>query len=211
LILLEDITSHKQAKAELQEYRESLEETVKERTADLAQINEQLFWQANYDELTQLLNRRAFRVCLNQRYREVKRDKSYHTLCYLDLDHFKPVNDTCGHQAGDESLRQVSRLFESCCRQSDTICRLGGDEFVILLYQCFLENAERTANSILEKFNNWKFTWEGHQFQLGVSIGLAEINAEIESPESVLIAADRACYKAKQQGRNRFQVHGAPR
>lgn len=211
LSLVEDITSRKQVEAELQEYRESLEEIVKERTADLAQINEQLFWQANYDELTQLLNRRAFRVCLNQRCKEVQRDHAHHTLCYLDLDHFKPINDTCGHQAGDELLRQVSRLFESCCRQSDTLCRLGGDEFAILLYQCSLENAERTANSILEKFNNWQFAWEGHTFELGVSIGLAEINAEIDSPESILIAADHACYEAKRLGRNRFQVHAATR
>jgi diguanylate cyclase (GGDEF)-like protein/PAS domain S-box-containing protein len=207
LSMVQDITQRKETEAELRTYRESLEEVVKERTADLAQINAKLFWQANYDELTQLLNRRAFYVCLDQRWKEAQRNQSCHTLCYLDLDYFKPINDTYGHLAGDEVLRQISRLFESCCRQSDTVCRLGGDEFAILLYQCPLENAEKIANTIKEKIRTQKFTWEDYSFQLGVSIGLREINAQTESIEAVIHAADEACYQAKRQGRSKRLIY----
>ncbi len=207
--MMEDITERKGTQEALQRYQEQLEEMVGERTVELTKANEQLSWQANHDELTGCANRYAFEQCLEEAVVSAKNLHQEHTLCYLDLDRFKIVNDTCGHVAGDELLRQLSGLLKTNCRRTDTVARLGGDEFCLLLYRCSLEQGMRVAQSLLENMQAFRFVWQDKIFSLGFSIGMVAINAESQSPDSVLGAADAACYIAKNNGRNRIHVYQA--
>jgi diguanylate cyclase (GGDEF)-like protein/PAS domain S-box-containing protein len=195
-------------------------------------LTRQLSWQASHDALTGLVNRREFEQRLEQAVSYVKAQDlkaaklnklnkcdhlsdlsaqnfqdPCHILCYLDLDRFKIVNDTCGHAAGDELLRQVAELFEGQIRNGDTLARLGGDEFGILLHHCPLEKAIRIANRLREQVQSFRFAWEDRVFTIGVSIGLVTISAESQDITTVLSAADVACYTAKNRGRNRVQVY----
>ena len=172
-------------------------------------IEQQLSWQASHDALTGLVNRRFFENCLQKAVITAKTSDQQHALCYLDLDQFKLVNDTCGHIAGDELLRQVTALFQSQVRTSDTLARLGGDEFGLLLFHCPLDAAERVASKLREQIQEFRYVWQGKTFSIGVSIGLVAIDANTQSVASVMSAADSACYAAKNKGRNRVQVYQA--
>jgi diguanylate cyclase (GGDEF)-like protein/PAS domain S-box-containing protein len=172
-------------------------------------IEQQLSWQASHDALTGLVNRREFENCLEQAVISTKTSSQQHALCYLDLDQFKLVNDTCGHIAGDELLRQVTSLFQSQVRASDTLARLGGDEFGLLLNHCPLESAVGVASKLLERLQEFRYMWQDKSFTVGVSIGLVAIDANTQSVTSVLSAADAACYAAKNKGRNRVHVYQA--
>ncbi|MBD1936942.1 EAL domain-containing protein [Microcoleus sp. FACHB-68] len=167
----------------------------------------QLSWQASHDALTGLINRREFEQHLKRALLIAQTQNQQHALCYLDLDRFKIVNDTCGHVAGDELLRQISTLLQAGVRKTDSLARLGGDEFAVLLHQCPLEQARRIANSLRESIQAFRFIWEDKVFSIGASIGLVAINTESCSLTHVLNAADGACYAAKEQGRNRVHVH----
>jgi len=169
----------------------------------------QLSWQASHDALTGLVNRREFESCLAQSLVFAKTQNQQHALCYLDLDQFKIVNDTCGHIVGDELLRQVTALFQTQVRSTDTLARLGGDEFGILLNHCSLESALPIAKMLCQSIQAFRFVWQDKIFKLGVSIGLVEINQESESVTTVLSAADAACYAAKNNGRNRVHIYQA--
>jgi diguanylate cyclase (GGDEF)-like protein/PAS domain S-box-containing protein len=172
-------------------------------------LAKQLSWQASYDGLTGLVNRREFENRLEQAVSTAQTDNLFHALCYLDLDQFKVVNDTCGHVAGDELLRQVAALFQTQIRKSDTLARLGGDEFGVLLNQCPLEKARQVANELREQVQNFRFVWQDKQFAIGVSIGLVVIDAHSGTTMNVLSAADAACYVSKNKGRNRVHVYQA--
>ena len=167
----------------------------------------QLSWQATHDTLTKLVNRRGFEQHLAKAIASAQ--ETQHALCYLDLDQFKVVNDTCGHVAGDELLRQVSVLLRQRIRSTDILARLGGDEFGILLYQCSLQKAEQIANSLQTLIQNFRFTWDGKTFTIGVSIGLVAIDQDSQDVNSLLGAADVACYAAKDRGGNYIQVYQA--
>ncbi len=169
----------------------------------------QLSWQASHDALTGLFNRSEFERRLELALSSAKIKNQQHALCYLDLDRFKIVNDTCGHVAGDELLRQVTTLFQSQVRSSDTLARLGGDEFGILLEGCPLEPAFRIANKLVQCIQEFRFVWQDKTFQIGVSIGLVAIDADSARINSVLSAADAACYVAKNKGRNRVHIYQA--
>ncbi|MBW4682446.1 MAG: EAL domain-containing protein [Microcoleus vaginatus WJT46-NPBG5] len=173
-------------------------------TRDMAR---QLSWQANHDALTGLVNRREFEEQLEQTIFKAKTGSQPHILLYLDLDRFKIVNDTCGHVAGDELLRQVSQQFKSRIRKTDTLARLGGDEFAVLLYQCSDSQGLQVAESLLQSIQTLRFVWQDKTFSIGVSIGLVAINADTQSVSSVLSDADTACYTAKNRGRNRVHVY----
>jgi diguanylate cyclase (GGDEF)-like protein/PAS domain S-box-containing protein len=162
-------------------------------------------YHATHDELTGLVNRREFerRLALMLLHGRDKRRPM--TVCYIDLDHFKIVNDTCGHLAGDELLRQFAALMRSRVRERDTLARLGGDEFGILLGECALEQARRIADDLRDLIVDFRFTWDGRAFRLGASIGLVPVPAGGELPV-VLSAADNACYLAKERGGNRVEV-----
>ncbi|MEL6555509.1 MAG: EAL domain-containing protein [Cyanobacteria bacterium J06621_11] len=167
----------------------------------------QLAWQASHDPLTHLLNRQKFMQSLTEVIDEAHERKTHHVLCCMDLDHFKAVNDTCGHAAGDKLLRQVADLWRTKIRGSDSLARLGGDEFGLLLYDCELERAIDIANSFCESIQAFRFAYEDKVFSIGVSIGLVSISDHSIGTEHVLQLADSACYSAKNKGRNRVQVY----
>jgi diguanylate cyclase (GGDEF)-like protein/PAS domain S-box-containing protein len=167
-----------------------------------------LAYQASHDALTGLINRREFESRLNDVLQAVRDDPSVnHVLMYLDLDQFKVVNDTCGHQAGDRLLKQVTSVVQTRIRTTDTLARLGGDEFGVLLTDCTLETASRIAENLRQAIRDFRFVWQDRVMNVGVSIGLAEINGSADSVASVMSAADVACYSAKDSGRNRVQTY----
>ncbi|MEN8131541.1 MAG: EAL domain-containing protein [Pseudomonadota bacterium] len=170
-------------------------------------LSEKLSYQATHDDLTRLVNRREFNKRLQRILDTTKLDESEHALCYLDLDEFKIINDSCGHTAGDDLLRQLGKLLQTQVRTRDTLARLGGDEFGILMEHCSLEQAYRLANSVRESVENLHFTWDNQQFSIGVSIGLLPLTKNSGSISNVLHAADEACYRAKKSGRNRIHEY----
>lgn len=170
-------------------------------------LTRQLSWQATHDALTGLINRQEFEQKLEQALQSAKTQQQEHTLCYLDLDRFKIINDTCGHLAGDELLRQVAALLQANVRMSDLLARLGGDEFGLLLYQCSLEQGMRVARTLRDSIQQFRFVWEDKTFTIGVSIGLAAIDGESQNITHIINAADAACYAAKNRGRNRIQIY----
>ncbi|MDO8414382.1 MAG: EAL domain-containing protein, partial [Gallionellaceae bacterium] len=172
-------------------------------------LAQQLSYQATHDALTGLTNRRDFEQRLERALASVRADGVEHTLCYLDLDRFKVINDTCGHAAGDQLLRQLSAMLLEQMRGRDTLARLGGDEFGLLLEHCPLEQAWRIAGEVLQAMQQFKFVWAGKVHSVGVSIGVVPVTAASESLSAVLRAADAACYTAKGKGRNCIYVYRA--
>lgn len=164
-------------------------------------------YHANHDALTGLFNRRSFENTVHEALNASRESREAHALCFLDLDSFKIVNDTCGHQAGDELLRQLTQLFRSLVRKSDILARLGGDEFGVLLYKCGVAQALKLANQIRHEVENLHFLWDDYRFSIGVSIGLVVVDDRWESIDSLFAAADSACYIAKNEGRNRVVVY----
>ena len=180
---------------------------VSEDITETRQLSEQLSFQASHDDLTGLVNRREFERRAERLLVTVKQDKSEHALCFMDLDQFKVVNDTCGHIAGDELLRQLSTVLQNEVRHRDTLARLGGDEFGILMEHCSLDGAQRVATSLLMAIQDYQFSWEGHSFRVGVSMGLVPLTASTPNLTELLKNADIACYMAKDKGRNRVHVY----
>jgi diguanylate cyclase (GGDEF)-like protein/PAS domain S-box-containing protein len=167
------------------------------------ELNRRLSYHASHDLLTGLVNRREFESRVERALKSAKARESSYALCYLDIDQFKIINDTCGHSAGDVLLGQVGALLKSKVRWRDTLARLGGDEFGILLEACSLDEALRTAEVLREAVRNFRFTWEDRVFRLGASVGVVPIAADNEDVASILSAADSACAAAKESGRNR--------
>ncbi len=167
-----------------------------------------LSYQASHDALTCLVNRREFESRIEIVLDDARTQGSHHVLMFLDLDRFKVVNDTCGHRAGDELLKQLALLLQKSVRAGDCVARLGGDEFGILLQHCQLDRALPIAETARRTVQNHRFAWEGRTFTVGASIGVVRIAQASESLQQVLSAADEACYAAKESGRNRVIVHG---
>ena len=166
-----------------------------------------LDWQATHDALTGLYNRRKFEKLVKATIQESQYNEIHHVLCYLDLDRFKIVNDTCGHAAGDELLKQITTLLKQRIRATDIFARLGGDEFGLLLHQCPVERALIVANQLRQLVQDFRFVWSDNIFKIGVSIGVAPINSKTTSLANVLNAADSACYAAKEKGRNCIHLY----
>ncbi|MBS0388649.1 MAG: diguanylate cyclase, partial [Proteobacteria bacterium] len=163
-------------------------------------LTRQISYQAAHDALTGLVNRREFERRLQEAVDGARRGDANHVLCYLDLDRFKVINDTSGHQAGDSLLRDIAKVVRSGVRDSDTVGRLGGDEFGMLLMGCPLDKARQIADEICRKVADHRFVWRDRIFNVGASIGLVEVSRDAASIEEVLAAADSACYQAKRQG-----------
>ncbi|HLQ11806.1 MAG TPA: EAL domain-containing protein [Steroidobacteraceae bacterium] len=163
-------------------------------------LTRQISYQAAHDGLTGLVNRREFERRLQESVDAARAGESSHVLCYVDLDRFKVINDTSGHQAGDGLLRDIAKLLRGAVRDSDLVGRLGGDEFGILLVGCPLDKARQIANEVCSKVADHRFVWHGRIFNVGASIGLVELARESGSVEESLAAADSACYQAKRQG-----------
>jgi diguanylate cyclase (GGDEF)-like protein/PAS domain S-box-containing protein len=176
--------------------------------SELRGITKQMSYQASHDALTGLVNRREFERRLEEALATAHTNEARHVLCYLDLDRFKAVNDTCGHMAGDGMLREVAALIKETVRDSDTVGRLGGDEFGLLLVGCPLEKARQIADDVVRKISDYRFVWKDKIFNIGISVGLIEISRESGAPDEVMSAADSACYVAKKHG-NHVHVYSA--
>ncbi len=163
--------------------------------------------QATHDELTGLVNRREFMRRLENALTHSKQGGSSYTLCYLDLDQFKIVNDTVGHAAGDALLKEFSGVLHGRLRTRDTLSRVGGDEFALLLENCQLEAGVQIAESLLAILAEFRFQWEEKEFQIGASLGVVPVTADSDTALQVLSHADLACYTAKELGRNRIYVY----
>ncbi|RFP12858.1 MULTISPECIES: EAL domain-containing protein [unclassified Duganella] len=170
-------------------------------------LSKQLSWNASHDTLTGLINRREFEVQIAAVLHSAKEENHVHALLYMDLDQFKIVNDTCGHTAGDLLLQLLSKMLQTQMRDSDILARLGGDELGVLLPHCPPDQALLIADQLRQSIKNFRFVWDHHTFELGVSIGLVEINHHSKSMTALLIAADQACYLAKERGRNRVHLY----
>lgn len=167
----------------------------------------ELNYLATHDPLTELVNRREFERRTERLLSTIERAKTQHALCYIDLDQFKIINDTCGHNAGDEMLRQLSAILQNTVRQSDSLARLGGDEFGVLMERCSIDNAHRVCKTLLEAIQDFQFSWEQYSFKIGASMGLVPITINTINMIELLKHADAACYQAKDQGRNRIHVY----
>ncbi len=170
-------------------------------------LSQQLEYLANHDELTGLVNRRAFEQRLSRVLDSSSIDNNEHALCYIDLDQFKVVNDTCGHSAGDELLSQLAVVLQNHVRTRDTVARLGGDEFGALMEHCSMDKAQQIANKLRQAVAEFRFSWKGHGFNVGASIGVVSISALTTNLSELLMQADAACYAAKDSGRNRIHVY----
>jgi diguanylate cyclase (GGDEF)-like protein len=179
---------------------------VCENVTETRELNEKIAHQASHDALTGLANRSEFDRHIKQLISFSKSNNSAHALCYLDLDQFKVINDTCGHLAGDELLRQLGDVLRKCIRDNDLVARLGGDEFGILMYHCSLLDATAACEQLRDSINDWQFAWEDRCFSIGVSIGVTVIDGNSSNAIHLLKEADAACYAAKDKGRNRVHV-----
>lgn len=175
--------------------------------ASLQENVQEIAFQALHDELTGLGNRRSFEDKLARAFEESRSGLAHHVLCYMDLDEFKVVNDTCGHAAGDELLRRVGGIFRQCLSRDDVLCRLGGDEFGVLLKDRDIPEALALADTMQRSLSEFRFHWNNRQFSVAVSVGIVAIDGRSESPGAILQAADTACYVAKESGRNRIHIH----
>ncbi|MEM6817391.1 MAG: EAL domain-containing protein [Pseudomonadota bacterium] len=164
-------------------------------------------YQASHDALTGLINRREFEQRVQIAVDETRSGTATHMLAYLDLDRFKIVNDSCGHQAGDDLLRKVAAILREQVRDSDSVARIGGDEFAMLLTGCPLEKAMEIADNTCSAIADYRFVWRDRIFTIGVSIGLLQMGDNSGSVQDVLAAADSACYMAKRSGRGQVHVY----
>ncbi len=178
-------------------------------TSELRGLTRQMTYQASHDALTGLVNRREFERRLREAMDAAQTGDAVHALCYLDLDRFKVVNDTCGHTAGDNMLREVASIIKDAVRDSDTAGRIGGDEFALLLIGCPLEKARQIADDVVRAIGDYRFVWKDKIFNIGVSIGLVEIGRGGGSIEDLMGSADSACYVAKKQGGVHVHVYSA--
>jgi diguanylate cyclase (GGDEF)-like protein/PAS domain S-box-containing protein len=177
--------------------------------SEMRGLTRQMSYQAAHDALTGLINRRELERRLEEAIDNARREKANHVLCYMDLDRFKAVNDTCGHMAGDALLREVASLIKDQVRDSDSVARIGGDEFGMLLMGCPLEKARQIAGDVVQAVADHRFVWQDRIFTIGVSVGIVELGPDSGSVQDMLAAADSACYMAKQQGRGQVHVYSS--
>ncbi len=167
------------------------------------ELRRNLAWRASRDELTGLLNRAEFHRSLEDILASAEGGNFHHCLLYIDLDEFKVINDTCGHQAGDEVLKQISAGLKTHLRESDIIARLGGDEFGVILCDCGRDKGVSVAEGLIEAINDLRFSFRDRVFHVGASIGLISVTGQTRNLEDLLSTVDAACYAAKERGRNR--------
>jgi len=177
--------------------------------SEIRNMSRQLSYQATHDAQTGLINRCEFEKRLNLAIQRCHQHEEEHVLCYLDLDQFKLVNDTCGHIAGDELLKRLACTMQTMIRDKDTFARLGGDEFGLLIEKCSLDDGIRIAEDIRNAINNFRFSWDEKLFEIGASIGLVCLEKNSLGVNDVLSMADAACFIAKDHGRNRIHVFQA--
>lgn len=180
-------------------HMESLEAEVKRRTAEIEHL-------ATHDMLTGLFNRFSFDSRLEDALANIDKNPDAH-MAFIDLDKFKIVNDTAGHLAGDKLLQKVSSMFLSIVGDKGMVARMGGDEFAILFEGISKEEALKYCEEICSQAGSYLFEWEGENFSIGTSIGLATLKSSMQDIKAVSHHADEACYAAKKSGRNRVCVY----
>jgi diguanylate cyclase (GGDEF)-like protein/PAS domain S-box-containing protein len=180
---------------------------VSEDISERHKLSQKLSYQASHDALTGLINRHEFERKTQQLLDTVVEDDAHHVMCYLDLDQFKIVNDSCGHLAGDTLLKNLSSLLKLKIRKGDTLARLGGDEFGILMTHCSIEQAKTIAESIRQLIQDFNFVWQDKTYSIGASMGLVSIDKYTDSITTIMGTVDAACYAAKDAGRNRVVVY----
>jgi diguanylate cyclase len=169
-------------------------------------VASEVMFRATHDTLTGLMNRSEFEAVLERELERARVSSKAAAVLYVDLDQFKLVNDTCGHAAGDELLKQVSKCLDECISDPHTLARLGGDEFGIILPDCSIRQARDMALFLCKAVDDLRFEYEGHSFGVGASIGVVPLDSRWRSTSSVMQSADSACYAAKDAGRNRIHV-----
>lgn len=180
---------------------------VSEDITDIHNLSRKLAHHASHDALTGLINRRQFEIELAKVVFSARQQNLHHAFCYLDLDQFKVVNDTSGHVAGDELLRQLGVMLQEVLGERGMLARLGGDEFGLILMNCTPVMAETIAKEIRDAISSFQFVWSNHSYHVGVSIGIVHIDAQCSTPNALMSAADAACFAAKEAGRNRIHVY----
>ncbi|HEY9199125.1 MAG TPA: EAL domain-containing protein, partial [Gammaproteobacteria bacterium] len=172
-------------------------------------LEERLRWQATHDPLTELFNRRYFEEQLEQEQLWRKRYPGHSALLYLDLDHFKYINDTAGHSAGDALLVQIGHRLQERLRKTDILARLGGDEFAVIMRSVEPQEIAQAADAFREAIAERDFEHQGKTFKVAASVGVALFDAGAQSPGDILVDADIACYIAKAQGGGQTHVYSA--
>jgi diguanylate cyclase (GGDEF)-like protein len=167
----------------------------------------EMAFQATHDPLTRLINRRQFERELSAVVEDALTSDNHHALMYIDLDQFKAINDSCGHIAGDQLLKQVASHLGDNIRRLDRLARLGGDEFGVLLRDCTIEKALQVAEALRHGIKDLRLHWEERSFRISLSVGVVAITRDSGNLDEVLRAADAACYVAKDQGRNRVHFY----
>lgn len=175
-------------------------------TTESRKMERELAYSAAHDSLTDLPNRATFEKKLDAAIESARDEQRVHSLCLIDLDRFKPVNDQLGHAAGDALLKEVASAIRNCCRRDDFGARIGGDEFALILPDCSAENATRVAQKAVNTIAGLKFEWRGHQVSVGASVGVAEIAGSADA-DTLYHQADTACYVAKNSGRSCVKVY----
>ena len=175
---------------------------IETRLIDKAEV---LSWEATHDPLTNAWNRRFLEHRINQLIGGEHATNQQHVLIYIDLDDFKPINDTYGHFVGDNFLREIAVSIEPCIRKNDTLTRIGGDEFAVLLENCDRRKASGIAECIRASINLCSIEYNGKTISSnGCSIGIAAFDETLEDFHQLLKHADHACYSAKRAGKNRI-------
>jgi len=170
------------------------------------ELEEALIYQANHDNLTKLANRQQFEERLERFITKSKFHNLSGVVIFMDVDRFKPVNDSAGHTAGDELLRRITSIMKMRIRERDTLARFGGDEFAILLEMCSVNKAMQIAEAIRKDIESFVFTYEDKSFKVGISAGISLVNVPYDTVKSIINAADNACQIAKNNGRNRVHI-----
>jgi diguanylate cyclase (GGDEF)-like protein/PAS domain S-box-containing protein len=169
-------------------------------------LSGEMSYRATHDALTGLVNRAEFEARLQRALNKAHEDRSQHAMLFIDLDQFKLVNDACGHAVGDQLLQQVAKMLTETVRARDTLARLGGDEFAVILEHCTTDQAQRVAQQICDRMDDFRFVHDGRRFRIGASIGLVPVDQRWATMAAAVRAADTACYAAKEAGRNRVHA-----
>lgn len=182
-----------------------LQDELRRKNRQLEEVLSQMETLAMTDQLTGLFNRRFFESVVEKEFSKAIRYNHPTSCLMLDIDHFKKINDECGHHAGDQVLKEISRLMKNCFREADTVARWGGEEFIVLLPETTRENALQVASRLLTSVSAFKFS--SFPGSVTVSIGLASMpKPAVDTSEKLIAASDRALYQAKSRGRNRIEV-----
>jgi diguanylate cyclase (GGDEF)-like protein/PAS domain S-box-containing protein len=186
----------------------AIEGIARDVTKDL-EMQQKVFFQANHDQLTGLFNRYAFERVLQETIDQISRDGTVSTLCYIDMDKFKLVNDTCGHQAGDQLLRNIATILSQTLSDNDLLSRVGGDEFCMILQGVDAQQAIPRLEQLLKSVAAFRFSWDEKVFHIGASIGVVEIDHQRMNSVDLVKDADNACYTAKSNGRNQYYIYNS--